>query len=336
VRIAEAATLREETSPVFSSHHEVVWREVYDIAAMSDARDDGIGSDYLRLDSRPFCARWVVFTLPRLVLRFTHEDVASLHRICVPADKWLVFIPLRMRAGVRWDGCAVTPDCHVLCPPLSESLVYQAGRTEFAIVSIGASAAANLVVAIRRRLLRASAAQIIHPLPTEARALASELIDLRATLTSCPERITSDAVAQTESRLHSELNRCLRDAGIDRRMRHPLHSQASIVRRAEVFFQEHLGEAVSVSQLSTVVGVSERSLRNAFYQVCATGPKKYLRLRQLHQVRRTLRSAPNDHAAVTTAATRHGFSELGRFAVQYRTVFGEPPSATLHRARQTV
>jgi AraC-like DNA-binding protein len=126
----------------------------------------------------------------------------------------------------------------------------------------------------------------------------------------------------------------VRDATIDQANRDVVHSRASIVRRAETFFREHLGEAVSISQLSTVVGVSERSLRNAFYQVCTTSPKKYLRLCQLHQVRRTLRSAPDDHAAVTVAATRHGFYELGRFAGQYRMVFGEPPSVTLHRARR--
>jgi hypothetical protein len=34
---------------------------------------------------------------------------------------------------------------------------------------------------------------------------------------------------------------------------------------------------------------------------------------------------------VTSVATDHGFSELGRFSVQYRTLFGESPSASLQR-----
>jgi AraC family ethanolamine operon transcriptional activator len=78
------------------------------------------------------------------------------------------------------------------------------------------------------------------------------------------------------------------------------------------------------------VGVSERSLRNAFYDVYTTSPKRYLKLWQLHQVRRELRAA---HASVTDVATLHGFFELGRFAGEYKALFGEVPSATLHKAR---
>ncbi len=37
-------------------------------------------------------------------------------------------------------------------------------------------------------------------------------------------------------------------------------------------------------------------------------------------------------ATVTRIAMDHGFVELGRFAVEYRTAFGESPSATLQRA----
>jgi AraC-like DNA-binding protein len=332
----QATARRYSTASILPSRQSnpYVLREVHDIDAMSDEREDGIGGDYLQLDSRPFCARWVVFALPRLVLRFIREDVASVHRVCTPRDKWLVFIPLRMRGGVRWDGIAVTPDCHVVCPPSSESLVCHSGGSEFAIVSVAVSAAANLVDVIRAKLQTPSVAQIIQPPPAEARALASELLEIRTALRLYPETMNSDCVAQTECRLHGKLSRCLRDATLDHAKGGAIHSHGSIVRRAEAFFRAHLGEAVSISQLSTVAGVSERTLRNAFYQVCTTSPKKYLRLWQLHQVRRTLRLAPNDHAAVTTAATRHGFYELGRFAVQYRTVFGEPPSVTLHRARR--
>lgn len=41
---------------------------------------------------------------------------------------------------------------------------------------------------------------------------------------------------------------------------------------------------------------------------------------------------PAPKSALAEVARRHGFSELGRFAVNYRSLFGESPSDTVrHR-----
>ena len=63
------------------------------------------------------------------------------------------------------------------------------------------------------------------------------------------------------------------------------------------------------------------------------GPKRFLLLRRMHLARRALREAPAD-ATVTDIATEFGFWELGRFAVEYKALFGEAPSETLrHTSR---
>ncbi len=61
------------------------------------------------------------------------------------------------------------------------------------------------------------------------------------------------------------------------------------------------------------------------------GPIRYLSLRRMHLVRRALLRADPSMATVTRLATDHGFWELGRFSVAYRTLFGEPPSESLRR-----
>lgn len=62
------------------------------------------------------------------------------------------------------------------------------------------------------------------------------------------------------------------------------------------------------------------------------GPKRYRLLRRLHLARRALREAAPDTTSVTDIAMRHGFWQLGHFAVDYRALFDETPSATLRKS----
>jgi transcriptional regulator GlxA family with amidase domain len=50
----------------------------------------------------------------------------------------------------------------------------------------------------------------------------------------------------------------------------------------------------------------------------------------MNLARWALRHASPD-ATVTEVATRHGFWQLGRFAVEYQSLFGEAPSVTLRQ-----
>jgi AraC family ethanolamine operon transcriptional activator len=52
---------------------------------------------------------------------------------------------------------------------------------------------------------------------------------------------------------------------------------------------------------------------------------------RLSQARRALLCADAELVTVTEIATCFGFVELGRFSVEYRRMFGESPSQTLHR-----
>jgi transcriptional regulator GlxA family with amidase domain len=87
-----------------------------------------------------------------------------------------------------------------------------------------------------------------------------------------------------------------------------------------------------IARLCRIVGLSERGLRNAFYDVRGMSPKRSLLFARLTGVRQALRSAAIRPTTVTTAATSHGFYELGRFSVIYKKVFGESPFETLREA----
>jgi AraC-like DNA-binding protein len=67
-------------------------------------------------------------------------------------------------------------------------------------------------------------------------------------------------------------------------------------------------------------------------------PLKFFKIRRLCRARHTLLQGAvergADRGAVKRAALDAGLTELGRFSVEYRALFGEPPSVTLHAARQ--
>ena len=107
--------------------------------------------------------------------------------------------------------------------------------------------------------------------------------------------------------------------------------RGQIIRRSMDFVDQHEGEYLSVEQLAAAAGVSERTLRDAFQQYVGVAPVRYLNRRTLNQVRRALKAADPSMATVTEIAMKFGVWQLGRFARDYRYLFGELPSETLHQ-----
>ena len=55
----------------------------------------------------------------------------------------------------------------------------------------------------------------------------------------------------------------------------------------------------------------------------------------MNSARYALLEADRQHESVTGIALENGFTELGRFAVRYRQMFGETPSETLRSRKAT-
>lgn len=105
-----------------------------------------------------------------------------------------------------------------------------------------------------------------------------------------------------------------------------------IIRKAMDFVDQHDHEYLVVEDLATATGISERTLRRTFRDYFNVGPVRYLKLRTLHQVRGALKGADPSVTNVTKIAIQSGVWEFGRFARDYRFLFGELPSETLrHR-----
>jgi len=78
-----------------------------------------------------------------------------------------------------------------------------------------------------------------------------------------------------------------------------------------------------------------RALHRAFINVLGMPPIAFLRRKRLGDVHTALLMAA-PVATIKQIALEHGFAELGRFAGEYRRLFGELPSHTLRRARSSL
>ena len=106
-------------------------------------------------------------------------------------------------------------------------------------------------------------------------------------------------------------------------------ASAAVAKRAIDLMHAHPETPWSTAELARATGVSPRALQRAFERSGQPSPMMYLRRLRLHRVHAELAASSPDSVTVTTVAGRWGFVHLGRFAGQYRLLFGETPSETL-------
>jgi AraC-like DNA-binding protein len=116
--------------------------------------------------------------------------------------------------------------------------------------------------------------------------------------------------------------------------RSALRHHAMILRRFRRAVEENPDQALYIPELCGSIGVSDRTLRICCQEQLGMSPKRYLVLRRMHLAKRALRETSPSATTVTEIATRYGFWQFGRFAGEYKSLFGELPSATLSRPRE--
>jgi AraC family transcriptional regulator, ethanolamine operon transcriptional activator len=111
-------------------------------------------------------------------------------------------------------------------------------------------------------------------------------------------------------------------------------SHQQLVDRARAYLKAHAQEPITIADLCQALGVSRRTLQYSFQNVLDINPIRYLKAIRLNGARRDLQVLAAHQTTVSDIATKWGFWHFSRFATEYRQMFGELPSHTLHRARQ--
>lgn len=146
--------------------------------------------------------------------------------------------------------------------------------------------------------------------------------------------IDSEAAHGLEQQLFHSVAECLSEGWTDEETRADRQNHALMVG-----FEELLGAARGsrnpMSSICEALDVSEHRLR----QLCAAhlgmSPTAYERLWRMWRTRYALRTA-DDTSKVSVIARLNGFQDLGRFAINYRSAFGESPSATLRKRQGAI
>jgi AraC-like DNA-binding protein len=146
-----------------------------------------------------------------------------------------------------------------------------------------------------------------------------------------PEIIANpDAARGLEQALIEAMVECLgRDGSRENSLAQAQH--AIVMRRFRRVIEENQEHPLYIPEICKAIGASSRTLQVCCHEHLGMGPKHYLLLRRMNLAHWALRQSAPEAASVTEIAMRYGFWQLGRFAVEYQSLFGASPSATLAR-----
>jgi AraC-like DNA-binding protein len=113
--------------------------------------------------------------------------------------------------------------------------------------------------------------------------------------------------------------------------RSAVRQHAAIMRRFHQAVEEKPDEALFIPELCREIGSTARTLQICCQEHLGVSPTRYLLLRRMHLARRDLQESASTATTVTEIATRYGFWQFGRFAGEYKALFGELPSTVLAR-----
>jgi AraC family ethanolamine operon transcriptional activator len=107
------------------------------------------------------------------------------------------------------------------------------------------------------------------------------------------------------------------------------NSRARAFTTSREFIRSRGADVPSVPEICAAAGVSLRTLEYAFRETVGMTPLQYLKVYRLRQVRGLLVAGASP--TVADAANAWGFWHMGKFAADYRSIYGVKPSADLCR-----
>lgn len=275
--------------------------------------------------------------LNSIVLQFGAEGGSKiLHGLSRPDALSFIFQDRKIADRMIFDGQVLQSEDFVVLPPGSDftiasigshrwmSITMPVGMFEAHAAKIGRSDLARIG---KEKWAISPPRQLLENLTANAAGIAAFI---RGRRTSVPDGHDMDIATGLLNALTAAVAGSHGEVSLP-----PRNSRATsdtMTRALEYVRGQHWG-GLTVSDLARAADVTSRTLLRMFRQQLGMGPASYLKLRQLNIVRRALRGRLHPSSKITNIMSEHGVTEFGRFASEYRMLFGERPSDTVARSR---
>lgn len=283
--------------------------------------------------NQPVAANITRIDLHRLGMQRIAGSPSQVVRASISVDRGCFCFLTGSGRGIVFNGVAARPGDIAQLPPGRDFTHRVSDSPHWGAVSLPPLDLAELGAAFAGRdLTPRPGAAPIAPAP----AAMAQLLRLHSAAEylakSTPEIIAHpDSARGLEQAMVGALVECISGSDVqnDSVSR---HRHGAIMRRFYATLEERGDEAAYVAEICVAMGVAHRTLRLCCQQYLGMGPKQFLVRRRMHLARRALRQGGAVKTTVTDTASRFGFWEFGRFAVAYKSMFGESPSATLRHS----
>lgn len=93
---------------------------------------------------------------------------------------------------------------------------------------------------------------------------------------------------------------------------------------------ENIANDIDISTITSELNIKSSQLHNAFKKEYGITPKKYLQTLRYNAIRKVLLLSDPSSVSIEEVASKYKIFHMSHFSAQYKNIFGETPSQTLH------
>lgn len=249
------------------------------------------------------------------------------------AGSFMIGVPVTMAGEGYFDGRPISADSVMVLRDRHELDFRAPAQLDLVAVSMPIDALRRYALEIEQRDLveELRDVSVASPPPERVERFRGFLLTALESVAANPQKLHHPAMRKALGQAVFRSVVDTLDLAPDERSAAPGPTRShAIVSRAQEYMRQHVEDPLTIEDLCRELGVSRRTLQYGFREVLRLNPVGYLRALRLNGARRALKAACGG-ATVQDIAARWGFWHLSHFASDYRRMFGELPSETLHR-----